>query len=77
VFSKRVVEPLDVVEDIGAGQLSGSADRAERSVQSAAWRRSSPSGSARYNYHKENFNVPPKVIQKLAQLRAGAARRCK
>ncbi|MEB0060273.1 aldo/keto reductase [Variovorax sp. LG9.2] len=32
------------------------------------------SGSPRYNYGKENFNIPPEVIQKLAQLRAVAAR---
>jgi D-threo-aldose 1-dehydrogenase len=32
------------------------------------------SGSPRYNYGKDNFNIPPEVIQKLAQLRAVAER---
>ena len=33
------------------------------------------SGSPRYNYGKENFKIPPDVIQKLARLRAVAQRR--
>jgi D-threo-aldose 1-dehydrogenase len=32
------------------------------------------SGSPRYNYGKENFKIPPEVIQKLTQLRAVAER---
>jgi D-threo-aldose 1-dehydrogenase len=32
------------------------------------------SGSPRYNYGKENFKIPPDVIQKLARLRAVAQR---
>jgi len=32
------------------------------------------SGSPRYNYGKENFRIPPDVIQKLARLRAVAQR---
>ena len=32
------------------------------------------SGSPRYNYGKENFKIPPEVIQKLGRLRAVAER---